>query len=85
MQFLRSFIHIVQFSLLRQLTFYIFLPPGPAINQIIMPTKGNNRTQRIHNIFSVPDAGLCIILITANISSTRTSKPRMEYILFPFV
>jgi hypothetical protein len=46
-----------------------------------MPTIGNNKTQRIHNIFSVPGAGLCIILKIANISSARTSKPMAEYIL----
>ncbi len=30
---------------------YIFLPPGPAKNQIIIPAIGNIRTQRILSAF----------------------------------
>jgi hypothetical protein len=49
-----------------------------------MPATGKIRTQSIHNILSVPEAEDWIILIIANISSTRIRKPIMEYILFPF-
>jgi len=64
---------------------YILLPPGPAKNQMIMPASGNISTQRIHSIFSVPDAELWIILTMAKISNARIKKPIMEYIsISPF-
>jgi hypothetical protein len=50
---------------------------------MIKPATGKMSTQRIHKIFSVPVAEDWIILMMANISNTKMSKPMIEYIFKP--